>query len=457
MSHVAHINEPCRAHEGVESCAILTRTLSHTYIYIYTCTHTHTHTQTGQTALANATAAVLNTSGTSMTSRKSFYASALGGSHVTWMSHVTRMNETCGSCEWVMTHKWVSRVLHMDEAQMSNVAHANAPEHVTWMSHVMLHHCMPQKSHIISYHCMPQKSHVIACVTNESCHRTPQVMLHHYMHQTSQVSHVMSSRISLIRDSYWMSRVARHLMLQWVIHVTWLMLSRTSLIRDSYWMSRVARRLMLHRYMQQVSHVAPLYARIFFMLCRQWVMSCCINAYHEWVMACHHTWVVACRYKRVTSSEAPCHVARHLMLQWVIHVTWIISSRMSLIHDSYWMSRIARHLMLHRYMQQVSHVAPLRATNESSYVVNRPCHVASLHATNESCHIVDESNHVTSHMNESYVTLGVWMSLIRDSYWKSRVSQESRARCRVFENPVRSRQPRRITHRVKILESQLAI
>ena len=457
MSHVAHVYEPCRAYEGVMSRVPYLRALSHTPTYVYTCTHTHTHTQTGQTALANATAAVLNTSGTSMTSRKSFYASALGGSHITWMSHVTRMNEAWGSCEWVMTHKWVSRVLHMDEAQMSNVAHANAPVHVTWMSHVMLHHCMPPKSHIISYHCMPQKSHAIACVTNESCHRTHQVISHHYVLQTSQVSHVMSSRISLIRDSYWMSRVARHLMLQWVIHVTWLMLSRNE---SHSWP-------ILNESCRTSSHVAPLRAtnescctvicKKFVMLCRQWVMSCCIIACHKWVLACHHAWVVACRYKRVASSEAPCLVARHLMLQWVIHVTWIISSRVSLIRDSYWMSRVARHLMLHCYTQKASHVAPLHATNESSYVVNESCHVASLHATNESCHIVDESNHVTSHMNESYLTLGVWMSLVRDSYWMNHVSQESTARCRVFENPVRSRQPRRITHQVKILESQLAI
>jgi len=36
-------------------------------------------------------------------------------SHV-WMSHVTHMNESCHTYEWVMSHTWMSHVTHMNES-----------------------------------------------------------------------------------------------------------------------------------------------------------------------------------------------------------------------------------------------------------------------------------------------------------------------------------------------------
>jgi hypothetical protein len=35
-------------------------------------------------------------------------------SHV-WMSHVSRVNESCHTYEWVMSHVWMSQVTHMNE------------------------------------------------------------------------------------------------------------------------------------------------------------------------------------------------------------------------------------------------------------------------------------------------------------------------------------------------------
>ena len=33
-----------------------------------------------------------------------------------WVCHVTHMNESCHTCEWVMSHIWMSRVTHMNES-----------------------------------------------------------------------------------------------------------------------------------------------------------------------------------------------------------------------------------------------------------------------------------------------------------------------------------------------------
>jgi len=65
----------------------------------------------------------------------------------TWMSHVTHMNKSCHTYKWVMSHIWISHVTHMNQSRhtyewvishirMSNVAHLMS--HVTHaMSHVI--------------------------------------------------------------------------------------------------------------------------------------------------------------------------------------------------------------------------------------------------------------------------------------------------------------------------------
>ena len=66
-------------------------------------------------------------------------------SHI-WMSHVTHMNDSCHTCEWVMAHVWMSHVTHMNESchtcgwvmshiWTSHVTHMNEPSHI-WMKHV---------------------------------------------------------------------------------------------------------------------------------------------------------------------------------------------------------------------------------------------------------------------------------------------------------------------------------
>ena len=48
----------------------------------------------------------------------------------TWMSHVTRMNESCYTYEWVMSHIWMSHVTHMND-----ISHIWVMSHA-WMRHV---------------------------------------------------------------------------------------------------------------------------------------------------------------------------------------------------------------------------------------------------------------------------------------------------------------------------------
>jgi len=36
-----------------------------------------------------------------------------------WMSHVSHVNESCRTCEWVMSHMWMSHVSHVNESCLS--------------------------------------------------------------------------------------------------------------------------------------------------------------------------------------------------------------------------------------------------------------------------------------------------------------------------------------------------
>ena len=79
-----------------------------------------------------------------------------------WMSHVTHMNESCHTCEWVMSHIWMSHVTHVNESchicewvmshiWMSHVTHVNESCHTyEWvMSHIWMSHVtrMSESSH----------------------------------------------------------------------------------------------------------------------------------------------------------------------------------------------------------------------------------------------------------------------------------------------------------------------
>jgi len=77
------------------------------------------------------------------------------------MSHVTLMNESCHTYEWVMSHVWMSCVTHMNESchtykwvmshiWMSYRTYERVISHI-WISHVtrMNESCHPWMNHVI--------------------------------------------------------------------------------------------------------------------------------------------------------------------------------------------------------------------------------------------------------------------------------------------------------------------
>jgi len=61
-----------------------------------------------------------------------------------WMSHVTRMNESCHTYEWVMAHKWISAVFVFESYIWRNhVTHMKESRHTyEWvMSHTWMSRC----------------------------------------------------------------------------------------------------------------------------------------------------------------------------------------------------------------------------------------------------------------------------------------------------------------------------
>jgi len=81
-------------------------------------------------------------------------------SHI-WMGHVSHMNESCCTYEWVMSHIWMSHVTHMN---------ASCHTHGWHMSHIWMHHIthMNESYHtyewVMSHIWMRHVAHM-----NESC------------------------------------------------------------------------------------------------------------------------------------------------------------------------------------------------------------------------------------------------------------------------------------------------
>jgi len=95
-------------------------------------------------------------------------------SHI-WMSHVTHINEPCHTYQWVMSHIWMSHVTHKNEPchtyewvmshiSMSHATHMNEPFHTyEWvMSHiewVMSHIWMIHATYLLRQHIATQTKH----------------------------------------------------------------------------------------------------------------------------------------------------------------------------------------------------------------------------------------------------------------------------------------------------------
>ena len=91
-----------------------------------------------------------------------------------WMSHVTYMNESCPKHEWVMSHMWMVRFMHM----MRQITHTNTSWRKTYSSFQAYEWVKSQvwMSHVADM--------------NESCHKYGWVMSHTQMHHRErQIDH----------------------------------------------------------------------------------------------------------------------------------------------------------------------------------------------------------------------------------------------------------------------------
>jgi len=112
-----------------------------------------------------------------------------------WMSHATHMNESCHTYEWIMSHIWLSHVTHMNESchtyewvtphiWLSHVTHMNESRHTyEWvMSHIWLNHVTHENESGHTYEWVTpymRMSHVTHM--NESRHTWEWVMSHIWM------------------------------------------------------------------------------------------------------------------------------------------------------------------------------------------------------------------------------------------------------------------------------------
>ena len=136
-------------------------------------------------------------------------------SHI-WMCHVTHMNESYHTYEWIMSHIWMSHATHMNESchtyewdtthiWMSHVTHMNESYHTyewvishIWMSHVT---CMHESCHVY----VRVKQH-ICCNTYVAC-----------KDNLFQSESCFSSKCYTYEWVIWMSKVNTY---EWVISNT---------------------------------------------------------------------------------------------------------------------------------------------------------------------------------------------------------------------------------------------
>ena len=104
-----------------------------------------------------------------------------------WVSHVTHMNETCHTNEWVMPHIWRSHVTHMNASchTFAWVMSHTWTSHVTHM-HVSRHtHWLPEREWVMSHIGMSHGTH-----RSESLHTHERVMSHISLSHATQNDHM---------------------------------------------------------------------------------------------------------------------------------------------------------------------------------------------------------------------------------------------------------------------------
>jgi len=138
-----------------------------------------------------------------------------------WMSHVTRVNESCHMYAWVMSHIRMSLVTHMNKSchihewpPMCDLL----PPVVKFWSHTWMCHVNPMHESCHNYEWVVshvQMMHVTHM--NESCHTYEWVMSHIWM---SHVTHI-TSHVTHVKDHPWLIHMCDmpHLLLHAVTHM----------------------------------------------------------------------------------------------------------------------------------------------------------------------------------------------------------------------------------------------
>jgi len=151
------------------------------------------------------------------------------------MSHVTHMNESCHTYEWVMSHIWMSHVTHMNESchtygwVMSHInLIRNINVHATRMSHVT--HCGSHVTHM-SHVCVSDLS--FSCIDMRLCDMTHshlsyvchEVMSHMWMSHVTH-PHINSHLSYVCHDSFisipWLIRKRKCHTYEWVMAHIWM-------------------------------------------------------------------------------------------------------------------------------------------------------------------------------------------------------------------------------------------
>jgi len=67
-----------------------------------------------------------------------------------WVSHVTHVSESCHTCEWVMSHMWVTHVTHVSDSCETSEAHLRCDMSHIWVSHVthLAESCHTSEAHL---------------------------------------------------------------------------------------------------------------------------------------------------------------------------------------------------------------------------------------------------------------------------------------------------------------------
>jgi len=268
MSHMWHVS--CHTYEWVRSWT--NRVTCQTYLngYFWRCMSIYMRTacRTYECIMSHVwmrhkahTACLIDDVGWM---RESLHTNEERMSHVSWiwMSHVTHINELCGTyewvvahvwmshvttcpmCEWVMSHIWMRHVTHMNESwpldecpspvlrvwshiELSHVTHMNE----SWISQVyqwvMSHEWMGHVTHINE----PWMSRV-----------------HQWVMSHALMSHVTQSHVTRMDESCPMYKWVY----EWVVSCVWM--SHVTHINDS-WMSRVYEWGISHIWIRHVTHM----------------------------------------------------------------------------------------------------------------------------------------------------------------------------------------------------------